>query len=86
MLHSIECITKVLVICGGAKLSDCDRETNPAMGRKNPPPLTCNSLHGKGYMQYLGWLGCKVVQGKYIDTSCMYFARRVPFNWKSSII
>lgn len=51
MLHSIECITKVLVICGGAKLSDCDRETNPAMGRKNPCPshailymekVTCN--------------------------------------------
>ena len=51
MSHSIDCTTKVLVIRGVAKHSGCDRETNPAMGRKNPCPshaipymekVTCN--------------------------------------------
>ena len=82
----IECITKVSSIRVGEMLFVCSWEMVPTMGKKKNLPLTHNSLHGKGYMQYLGWLRCKVVQREYIDTSYMYFTKRVYFNWKSSIV
>ena len=61
----------------------CEQETVPVMvekKRKRKTPLTSSSLHGKGCMQYLGWLWCKVVQRECTDTSCIYFTKRVSFN------
>jgi hypothetical protein len=62
-------------IHGGALLSVCDWKMVLAVGK--PPPSTCSSLHGKCYMQSLGWFKCNVVQRECIGTSCTYVAKRV---------